>query len=221
MVKPRAAFGRFVGTVQIELLRDDAGRHARLLSDFAFIDQRGDAWNVMKGATIDGASIPRFLWSVTGGPFEGLYREASVPHDWYCDVRIRPWRQVHRMFYEAMMASGTDRGLAKAMYYAVYLAGPRWDDQTRANVQLALSSPPDDVTATIARGLQDTVVQIDIGFGDGGAPAGSPDQLSYFVQPPGTYRVIKDEHYRQTLKTLGKMSLEELEVAADRVRPLD
>lgn len=86
------------------------GRHMQLVAPIAFIDSKGVRWDVPKGATVDGASIPRFFWSVIGGPFGGKYRDASVIHDWYCDVRTRPWREVDRMFYEAMIARGVAVG---------------------------------------------------------------------------------------------------------------
>jgi len=41
------------------------------------------------------------------------------------------------MFYEACLAGGTDPQLAKLMYAAVYLFGPKWGDaQPRGNEQL-------------------------------------------------------------------------------------
>jgi hypothetical protein len=88
---------------------------------------------VPAGAEIDGASIPKVFWSIVGGPYTGLYRNASVIHDYYCDVRTRPWKEVHRMFYDAMLASGVDKMKAKLMYLAVRFGGPRWDDQTIHN----------------------------------------------------------------------------------------
>jgi len=105
----------------------------QLLAPITFIDSGGKRWEVPKGATVDGASIPRFFWTFIGGPFEGLYRDASVIHDWYCDVRTRPWREVDRMFYEAMIARGVAQAQAKVMYLAVVFGGPRWDDQAVAN----------------------------------------------------------------------------------------
>jgi len=72
------------------------------------------------------ASIPRLAWTIIGGPFEGLYRDASVIHDVACVEKSRPWLQVHRTFYLAMLASGVTTVKAKVMYAAVYHFGPRW-----------------------------------------------------------------------------------------------
>lgn len=141
---PAQAQARFEGRLRVEF--DPNGRHAILLEPYTFIDSKGGKWPVAKGAMIDGASIPRFAWSIIGGPFEGKYRNASVIHDWYCDRRTRPWREVHRMFHEAMLAAGVDPVTAKVMYTAVAWAGPRWDSQAIHNSML----PPADYMARIS-----------------------------------------------------------------------
>ncbi len=127
--------GRYTGELSVKWL--PGGRLMQLLAPFAFNDAAGLDWPVPTGATVDGASIPRALWSVVGGPFEGKYREASVVHDWYCAVRSRRWEAVHSMFYEAMLVSGVSGLQAKTLYLAVRYGGPRWDDLTIANTLLA------------------------------------------------------------------------------------
>jgi Protein of unknown function (DUF1353) len=91
-----------------------------------FIDTGGTHWNAPQGALVDGASNPHAFWSVIGGPFEGRYREALVIHDVACEERGRPWKEVHRAFYNAMRCRGVSELQAKIMYYAVYHFGPRW-----------------------------------------------------------------------------------------------
>ena len=117
-------FGCFQGTVKTEWLSD--GRTMKLLEDFSFIDCEGLTWLAPKGRSIDGASIPRFAWSIVGSPFSGRYRKASVIHDIACDDRVRPWESVHLAFYYAMRASKVALIKAKLMYAAVYHKGPRW-----------------------------------------------------------------------------------------------
>jgi len=119
-------FGTYVGELILKPLSD--GRRMKLFQDFGFNDLRETNWNVPRHAIVDGASIPQSLWSIIGGPFEGKYRDASVIHDYFCDVRTRPWRDVHRVFYEGMRASGVGETRAKIMYAAVYFKGPRWND---------------------------------------------------------------------------------------------
>ena len=125
----RPEWGHFIGRVVTEWLPDcQDGRKVQLLEDFAFVDKRGEVFEIPAGTVVDGKSIPPILWgSILGSPFTGVSRIASVPHDYECVKRVRPWKQVHRMFYEACMCAGTDETLAAQMRRAVWHHGPRWD----------------------------------------------------------------------------------------------
>jgi hypothetical protein len=114
----------FVGRVAAEWI--EAPREMRLLEPFGFIDPQGIEWTAPAGLVTDGASIPRSLWVIAGSPFVGQYRRAAVIHDHECQVRFRPSRAVHRMFYEAMRADGVGQDEATRMYAAVRLLGPSW-----------------------------------------------------------------------------------------------
>jgi hypothetical protein len=120
-------FGHFVGPLDIELVNVNQGRMGKLLSPFAFVDPDGKVWTAPKGLLTDGASIPQALWSIVGSPWTGLYRNAAVIHDQYCDSHSEPWQAVHRVFYRGMLANGVGPIKAKIMYAAVYRFGPRWD----------------------------------------------------------------------------------------------
>jgi hypothetical protein len=122
---------RYIGRLAFTPLPD--GVLMELLEEFGFLDRYGLRWMVPKGTWVDGASIPQPLWSIIGAPLTGKYRDASVIHDYYCDVRLRPWRDVHRVFYEAMIVSGVSIARAKIMYAAVYFAGPRWSETVEHN----------------------------------------------------------------------------------------
>jgi hypothetical protein len=102
------------------------GRSMTLLSELRYTDPHGLVWVAPAGSTVDGASIPRSLWSVMGGPFEGKYRNASVLHDAAYDQRNRPWQDCDRMFYNAMRCSGVGAVEAKTMFYALYRFGHHW-----------------------------------------------------------------------------------------------
>jgi hypothetical protein len=130
--------GRYVG--KLHTVWEVDGRHMRLLRPFCYIDPAGLDWPVPKDAMIDGASIPRAFWTLIGGPFEGLYRYGSVIHDYHCDVCVRPWQAVHRMFYDAMITSGVSEIQAKTMYFAVRLGGPRWNEQKTHNANIRRKS---------------------------------------------------------------------------------
>jgi hypothetical protein len=121
--------GVFSGTPKIEFI-DTPGvpnRNVRVIDDFTFAEAAtGTVWPAPAGSIIDGASIPRVLWTLVGSPFTGDYVYASIVHDVACDTRSRPWRDTHYMFYQACLAGGTRRARAKLMYLAVRNFGPRW-----------------------------------------------------------------------------------------------
>ena len=102
------------------------GRSMTLLSELRYTDPQGLVWVAPAGSTVDGASIPRSLWSIMGGPFEGKYRNASVLHDVAYEQHNRPWQDCDRMFYNAMRCSGVSAVEAKTMYYSLYRFGRHW-----------------------------------------------------------------------------------------------
>ncbi|ESX02327.1 hypothetical protein X768_30620 [Mesorhizobium sp. LSJC265A00] len=109
-----------------------------LKNDIYFTDKSNVRWkaparNAAWGAAVhsgstDGASIPKWAQAVVGQPFDEQYLMAAALHDHYCykENLVRPWRQTHRMFYDAMVALKVPAVKAKTMYAAVYLGGPKW-----------------------------------------------------------------------------------------------
>ena len=102
------------------------GRTMTLLTELRYTDPNGIEWVAPIGSVVDGASIPRYLWSIMGGPFEGKYRNASVLHDVAYGEHKRPWQDCDRMFYYAMRCSGVSAVEAKTMFYALYKFGHHW-----------------------------------------------------------------------------------------------
>ncbi|HEU0275974.1 MAG TPA: DUF1353 domain-containing protein [Candidatus Udaeobacter sp.] len=102
------------------------GRTMTLLTELRYTDPKGNVWIAPIGSVVDGASIPKYLWSFMGGPFEGKYRNASVLHDVAYGDRKRPWQDCDRMFYYAMRCSGVSGVEAKTMFYALYKFGHHW-----------------------------------------------------------------------------------------------
>jgi hypothetical protein len=118
---------RFIGEVRTEWLTEPGpDRWMILINDFAFVDPNGKRWNALTGRKINGASIPRILWSLAGSPYTGDYRRASVLHDVACQDQTEPSKAVHRMFYDAMVCDGVSEAEAVEFYAAVRLFGPSW-----------------------------------------------------------------------------------------------
>lgn len=105
-------------------------RKMRLHEAFTFVDAASRVWVAPAGTIVDGASIPRAFWRAFGPPFVGLYRYASVVHDYYCVSQTRTWQDTHKMFHEACIAGGVGRRKARMMYWSVRNFGPRWPAPT-------------------------------------------------------------------------------------------
>lgn len=162
--KPGALPGapRYEGKVITEWLPD--GRDMRLLEDFAFLDASGRTWKASKGSVVNGASIPQALWW-SGGPFEGRYRIASVVHDVFCaeTPKTATWQAVHRMFYDAMIASGETKARALVMYRAVHGFGPRWPDPREESTGVPPPPPPNVPPAVVEADLREVQRRVDTG----------------------------------------------------------
>jgi len=102
------------------------GRNMILVTELRYTDPKGEVWVAPAGSVTDGASIPRYLWSIMGGPFEGQYRNAAVLHDVAYGEHNRPWQDCDRMFYYAMRCSGVNEVEAKTMFYALFKFGHHW-----------------------------------------------------------------------------------------------
>jgi len=121
--------------------------------ELVFIDSAGVEWMAPRGTLTDGASVPRLALWVTDGRFDSRFLKAAVIHDAYCQTdnaercpgqyQTRPWKAVHRMFYEACLAGGTSPAKARIMFAAVWLGGPRWNDPDHS-----LERVPDDALRT-------------------------------------------------------------------------
>ena len=118
-------WGHYSGYVEARWEND--GRTMTLLSELRYTDPNGVIWIAPAGSVVDGASIPRSMWSLMGGPFEGKYRNASDLHDVSYDQKTRPWSECDRMFYNAMRCSGVSAVEAGTMYYSLRKFGRHWE----------------------------------------------------------------------------------------------
>lgn len=92
-----------------------------LLEDFWYLDPTGKTWPAPRGSVINGASIPRPLWSSVGSPYTDDYRRASIVHDVACDNPNVKRDDADAMFYEACLAGGCSYLQAKLLYAGVRL----------------------------------------------------------------------------------------------------
>jgi hypothetical protein len=133
-LKQQNKWGHYSGYVEARWEND--GRNMTLLSELRYRDPDGVVWIAPAGSVVDGASIPRSLWSLMGGPFEGKYRNASVLHDVSYDQHTKPWQECDHMFYNAMRCSGVSAVEAGTMYYALRKFGRHWKAPKAAPVKV-------------------------------------------------------------------------------------
>jgi hypothetical protein len=121
--KTDAVRGKFLNKV---ITAWEGNRDMVLHSPFSYRDSNGKLWTAPARAKINGASIPRLLWVLVGPPYVGLYRQASVIHDHYCEARTETWQETHWVFYDGCLAAGMPRYKALLMYATLYVFGDTW-----------------------------------------------------------------------------------------------
>lgn len=130
------AHGHFSSEPDARWLTDDGtpDRLMRVLQDFSFTDPSSRTWTAPAGSLVDGASIPRALWTVVGSPYTGDYRRASIVHDVACDEAGKDQkkrRAADRMFFHACRAGGCSIWESIVLYLGVRVgaaasAVPSW-----------------------------------------------------------------------------------------------
>lgn len=154
--------GAFSGQPITEWLTEDRrpDRRMKLLGDFWFIDPAGQQWTVPREYDrLDGASIPRALWTLVGSPYTGDYRRASIVHDHACDLaqgNAGARRAADRMFYHACREGGCSVYEATLLYIGVRIGA--WLPF------VAVWKPTDDSVAgapRLFRTAQETQIQED------------------------------------------------------------
>src|SRR2546430_7210038 len=56
------------------------GRTMTLLTELRYTDPQGFVWIAPIGSVVDGASIPRYLWSIMGGPLDRKSTRLNSSH---------------------------------------------------------------------------------------------------------------------------------------------
>ena len=103
------------------------GTKRKLVKPFSYYIKKkgGDTIVVPAGFITDGASIPRFAWSIIGGPMSGKYVAAAILHDWLYHIQTFSRKKSDLIFLKAMAVLGVTRLKRKTIYWAVRIGG-RW-----------------------------------------------------------------------------------------------
>lgn len=81
-----------------------------------------ETYIVPKGTITDGASIPRFLWSLVGHPLQE-YAPSAVLHDYLYQTGMVPRDVADNIFYNSMAVLNVSWMKRKTLYYGVRLFG--------------------------------------------------------------------------------------------------
>ena len=83
------------------------------------------ALTIPRGFISDGASIPRFLWSLIGSPFHPTFMPAALCHDYLLSIMVDRTHKpaIDREFRRLLLANGVRKGRANLMYRAVRIFG--------------------------------------------------------------------------------------------------
>lgn len=133
--------GKFSGNPRTEWLSDlDDERDMRVIEPFWYLDPDGRRWDVAAGTIINGASIPRTLWSSVGSPYTGRYRRAALVHDAAVGREgvLRP--EADTMFHFACLCGGCSVLQAKLLYAGVRLG--TWASEQHILTMDAVSAAP-------------------------------------------------------------------------------
>lgn len=124
-------WGKFQGDVEaLWLTHDGADRNIRVLKDVVYEAPDKKRWEAPAESVVNGASIPRLLWTVIGSPYVGDYRRASVVHDTACEAPKVSRKTADRMFYYACRADGCGWLQAKVLYIGVRIGAWISSDQS-------------------------------------------------------------------------------------------
>lgn len=107
---PLPLIGKFIG----------AGRW-ELKAPFEYRDPPGYVLviRVPVGFVSDGASIPRFAWSLIGSPWSGKYARAAVIHDYGYFKQTYSRKKVDDLFLKGMEILGVPIWNRRIMYWCV------------------------------------------------------------------------------------------------------
>jgi hypothetical protein len=119
---PVPPHGAFSGNPRTEWLSEHGDdRNMVVLDDFWYLDPAGRRWDAPAGTIINGASIPRTLWSSVGSPYTGSYRRAALVHDAAVGPAGIVRAEADTMFYFACLCGGCSLLQAKLLYAGVRL----------------------------------------------------------------------------------------------------
>ena len=115
-------------TLELEIINENLF----ILSKDKTVESLGYSVTVKKGFDFDGASIPKWLWSIYGSPLNGDYVVASLIHDGlYASQKVS--KEISdKIFLDIMKQSKVGYIKRTSMYLAVKLFGAKdWKEASK------------------------------------------------------------------------------------------
>lgn len=113
--------GRYIG-----------GGRWKLTAPFEYHSKKYGIFKVPEFFISDGASIPKFAFSLIGGRWTGKYVEASIIHDYLYFTQTTKRSYADRVFLEGMKILGVGWLKRRVMYLAVRVWGWKpWNKHKR------------------------------------------------------------------------------------------
>ena len=115
-------------TLELEIINENLF----ILSKDKTVESLGYSVTVKKGFDFDGASIPKWLWSIYGSPLNGNYVVASLIHDGlYASQKVSK-RISDKIFLDIMKQSNVGYIKRTSMYLAVKVFGGKdWKEASK------------------------------------------------------------------------------------------
>ena len=105
--------------LKVNIIKEDVF----ILLEDVVVESLGYKITVKKGFDFDGASIPKWLWSIYGSPLNGNYVVASLIHDGLYASQIVSKNLSDKIFLDIMKQSNVGYIKRTSMYLAVKLFG--------------------------------------------------------------------------------------------------
>ena len=103
-----------------------------ILGNDKTVESLGYSVTVKKGFDFDGASIPKWLWSIYGSPLNGNYVVASLIHDGLYASQKLSKNLSDKVFLDVMKQSKVGYIKRTSMYLAVKLFGSKdWKEASK------------------------------------------------------------------------------------------
>ena len=114
--------------LKVNIIKEDVF----ILSEDKTVESIGYRVTIKKGFDFDGASIPKWLWSIYGSPLNGNYVVASLIHDGlYASQKVSK-SVSDKIFLDIMKQSSVGYIKRTSMYLAVrVLGGKDWKEASK------------------------------------------------------------------------------------------